>query len=74
MEGSTWQDVVNSGVSGLLSGITGVGFANLLKGTTMSGMQAAATTTEFFSGMLDAALMGADPLIKQPHEKNNSCK
>jgi len=73
MEGSTWQDVVQSSASGLLSGLTGSGIANLLEGTMMHSMKAAFTIGGI-SGMLDAFLMGADPIISQPEANQNPCE
>jgi len=73
MEGSTWQDVVQSGASGLLSGLTGSGIANLLEGTMMHSMKAAFATGAI-SGMLDAVLMGADPIISQKEANQNPCE
>ena len=73
MEGSTWQDVVQSGASGLLAGLTGSGIANLLEGTMLHSMRAA-TAAGVISGMLDAVLMGADPIISQSDANQNSCK
>ncbi len=64
MEGSTWRDVANNTISGALSGATGAGIANLLKGTMHA--YRAATATGVISGLLDAALLGANPLIKEP--------
>jgi hypothetical protein len=73
MEGSTWQDVIQSGASGLLSGLTGIGIANLLEETMIHSMKAAFATGAI-SGMLDAVLMGADPIISQTEANQNPCK
>jgi len=73
MEGSTWQDVGNSAVSGALSGLTGAGIGSLLEGTLLNSLQAA-ITTGFTSGMFDALLLGADPIFKETDAKNTPCK
>ena len=73
MEGSTWQDVANSFITGGLAGLTGSGIANLLEGTMMHSMRAAAATGAI-SGMLDAVLMGADPIFKEPASNSAPCK
>lgn len=75
LEGSTWRDVANNAISGALSGATGAEIANLLKGTMHAYKAAAATGV--ISGLLDAALLGSDPLIKEPVptvEQNSQCK
>ena len=64
MEGHTWQDVANSTLTGGLAGLTGSGIANLLEGTMMHSMKAA-TITGAISGMINALLMGGDPVFKQ---------
>jgi len=73
MEGSTWQDVANSAVSGALSGLTGAGIGSLLEGTLVNSLRAA-MTTGFTSGMFDALLLGADPIFKETDSKNTPCK
>ena len=72
MEGYTWQDVANSTLTGGLAGLTGSGIANLLEGTLMHSMKAAATTG-VISGMIDAFLMGGDPVFKQS-DTGDPCK
>jgi RHS repeat-associated protein len=73
MEGSTWQDVANSAISGALSGLTGASIGSLLRGTLMNSIRAA-TVTGVTSGMFDAMLLGADPIFKEPDAKNTPCK
>jgi RHS repeat-associated protein len=73
MEGSTWQDVANNAISGGLAGATGSGIANLLKETTMHSMKAAAGTG-VISGMIDALLMGGEPVFKESDATDDPCK
>lgn len=63
--GGSSAEVLNNALAGGLGGLAGGGIANLLEGTMMSGMQAAATTG-LFSGLFDAVLLGADPLLDVP--------
>jgi RHS repeat-associated protein len=72
MEGSTWQNVANSAISGGLSGLTGSSIGSLLRGTLMNNIQTAAVTG-ITSGMFDALLLGADPVFKEPDAKNTPC-
>ena len=72
MEGSTWQDVANSAISGALSGLTGASIGSLLRGTLMNNIRAV-TVTGVTSGMFDAMLLGADPIFKEPDAKNTPC-
>jgi len=60
---ATWQDVANNSLTGALSGVTGSGIANLLKGTMMHSMKAAAITGAVTGGV-DALLMRGDPIFK----------
>jgi len=72
MEGSTWQDVAKSAISGGLSGLTGASIGSLLRGTLMNNIRVA-TVTGVISGVFDAMLLGADPIFKEPDTKNTPC-
>jgi uncharacterized protein RhaS with RHS repeats len=60
---ATGNDVLNSLITGVVAGATGGSVATLLKGTMMHSMRAS-TVSGFISGMTDAILVGADPIVK----------
>ena len=73
MEGATWQDVLNSAISGGLSGLAGAGFGSLLEGTMMNSMRAA-TLTGAASGMIDSLLIASEPIIRDGDELTSPCR
>jgi RHS repeat-associated protein len=72
IEGSTWQDVANSTVTGALSGLTGAGIGNLLEGALIHSTKAAMAAGTI-SGMFDALLIGADPILKESVQNKSKC-
>ncbi len=60
---ASFKDALNNAVTGALSGALGGEIAILLKYSMMHVMKAAATSG-LISGMTDAVLMGADPIVK----------